>query len=344
MEESKMKGRLENEKKSIICMEKKMKQMPKYVEKFSYTIRGNEYSTVNSYINHVWRYLQWLQAEGVDISKGKNLNNNSDYYVGKYLNYLKIGDMSREKETTASYRAVAWTALNSFYDYMVEHHHVKTNPLKRIKRDNPAKDKVRKEAMSEAEVHKVILNIRNGVSDNPIAQKDHQTFLYRDLSLFLLLIDTGSRISGILELNTEDVDLERCLVRIVSKGHVDNDYRLTNQTCECISKWLQVRADLVGEDNNQALFISKQGNRLSYRAANYLIKKYTLGIDKCITPHTTRRTVATVLYQETGDIELVKDKMGHCSTQTTSRYIDKGDEHLEKAHRLSEVFINNVLQ
>ena len=86
------------------------------------------------------------------------------------------------------------------------------------------------------------------------------------------------------------------------------------------------------EDLN-ALFISRKGQRISVRAVERLVKKYTASTVpmKRITPHKLRSTFATNLYEETGDIYVTSDALGHSSLETVKKYTNLHDERRRKA-------------
>lgn len=341
-----MKGRLENEIKVNNRINIMLQSLPSYVEEFSYRLRGNEYLTVCRYVEHVRGYLVFLEEEGVDISDPRNLGDKSEMYVGKYLNSIRVGDGTREKETSFSYRSVVWTALRHFYDFLINSYGLTKNPLDNFKRPNAKNDLVQKEVMTVEDIRMIIDCMKNGADQDRLADghlKDtFYLYRYRNVLLFLLLLDTGSRIGGVLELNVSDIDLEKKQVTVTSKGNKTFVHKLTDETIDTCKNWLEQRAKIALEDN-QALFITKTGERLSYNGARVMLTRYTGAIDKNITLHTTRRTIATVLYNETHDIELVKDKLGHSSVSTTSRYIQKNDEHIKRADEIGANLIKNAL-
>lgn len=321
-----MKGRLEHEIKSNNNLKKKLKNMPPYLEDFYYTMQDKEYRTVESYTNHVLRYLKWLSNQfDLDITNPYLLDGRQETHAGAYMNYLKTGT-GKEAQMSRSYRSVAWTALNHFYEFCVRKKYVEYNPMLSQKRENPARDRSSKEALTKEEVEEIFRRISE-VKDEKIRA--------RDFLLFSLMLDTAARITGILEINLDDINFKKRSVRIIGKGNIQTDHFLSDYTMNYLQRWLEIRAGCMRRES-EALFLSEKGNRLSYESARSRFKIYGSGLNKEISPHTTRRTIATLLYEETHDIELVKDKLVHASASTTSRYIQKNNEHIVRANKIGQ--------
>lgn len=331
-----MKGRLETELKVEKTMMNTLKTMSPWLTEYYYNMQsGMENSSATTYMRHTIKYLNWLKSEmNVDISDPDNMNIKAKTYASAYMSSLKVSTRNKEKATSFSLRSLAWTALNKMYLYLVDNGHVQKNPMSTLNRDNPAKDFVDKDALTTDEIKQLFKNI---------SQNKNVFKRTRDLALVSLLIDTATRIGGVLELNTEDIDFEKKQVVITSKGHNTYRHNLSDVTMNYMSRWLEERECAAAITNTSALFIGTTGKRMGYACANKLFsQKYTEGIDKHMTPHTTRRTMATLLYEETHDIELVKDKLQHHSSATTSRYLDKGNEHIERANVIGRNLLESV--
>lgn len=330
-----MNGRLEHERQSEQKLQKRLESMPEYVQNFRYSLSGLEYRTVEDYVNHIIRYLNWIKVKfNIDISIPQNLNGQQESHAGAYLNYLKTGE-AKDRPISSSYRMNAWTAMNHFYKYMVRLKYVEYNPMENQKREAPGKDFVVKDALTAEEIQFMFQEIE---------KTPNNALRSRNLLLLSLMLDTAARITGILEINLTDINIKEKTVIITSKGNKGALHHLSDVTMKCMEDWLKNRNNFVSDPSNSALFLSTRGKRLSYTMAWKMFKNYSQNIEKNISPHTTRRSIATMLYNQTHDVELVKDKLMHASVTTTSRYLKKNDEHIKRANQIGDDLLRNCFR
>ena len=136
----------------------------------------------------------------------------------------------------------------------------------------------------------------------------HEKTKKRDLAMMTLLLGTGMRVSECVGINIKDLDFQNNAVKVTRKGG--------NEVFLYFGE--EVRETLANED---ALFLSSQGKRIGVRTVQNMVKKYAQGVTiKKITPHKLRSTFGTNLYQETGDIYLVADVLGHADVNTTRKH------------------------
>ncbi len=146
----------------------------------------------------------------------------------------------------------------------------------------------------------------------------------RDLAILMLFLGTGIRVSELVGLDLGDLDLERNAFTVVRKGGDQTILYYSNQVKRVLKDYLDERrqvSPLSGHEN--ALFLSLQKRRMTIRAVENMVKKYALvaaPLKKKISPHKLRSTFGTNLYQETGDIYLVADALGHSDVNTTRRH------------------------
>ena len=121
----------------------------------------------------------------------------------------------------------------------------------------------------------------------------------------------------------DDVDLKETCAKIFRKGGKEAVVYFSDEVARALAPYLEQRKDMnpvSGHEN--ALFLSLQNKRMSVRAVEKMVKKYTSGVTtmKKITPHKLRSTFGTALYQETGDIYLVASVLGHSDVNTTKKH------------------------
>ncbi|MDD2429710.1 MAG: tyrosine-type recombinase/integrase [Eubacteriales bacterium] len=146
----------------------------------------------------------------------------------------------------------------------------------------------------------------------------------RDLAILMLFLGTGVRVSELVGIDLSDVDFANNAFMVVRKGGNQTILYYSNQVKIALLEYLSERektTPLTGHEN--AFFLSLQKRRMTVRAVENMVKKYAsiaAPLKKKISPHKLRSTFGTNLYQETGDIYLVADALGHADVNTTRRH------------------------
>ena len=156
----------------------------------------------------------------------------------------------------------------------------------------------------------------------------------RDLAIYMLFFGTGMRVSELVGIDLEDLDLKNCSVILTRKGGNQDTTYFSKEVRDALSDYIEnERVDLLSNNDSTALFISLKHSRISQRSVERMIKNYgsSAGMNKKVTPHTTRRTYGTTLYRETRDVFLVADALHHVSTETAKKYIKMDIKNKQKA-------------
>ncbi|MDD4843389.1 MAG: tyrosine-type recombinase/integrase [Anaerotignum sp.] len=162
----------------------------------------------------------------------------------------------------------------------------------------------------------------------------HERAKKRDLAITTLLLGTGMRVSECVGINIKDIDFKNNAIKVVRKGGSMVFLYFSEEVQEALEDYLVERQNAITkEENEDALFLSSQGKRIDVRTVQKLVKKYAFGVTvKKISPHKLRSTFGTNLYQETGDIYLVADALGHADVNTTKKhYAEIEDQKRRKA-------------
>ena len=140
--------------------------------------------------------------------------------------------------------------------------------------------------------------------------------------MLTLFLGTGIRVSECVGLNVEDIDFDNNAFKITRKGGNQVILYFGEEVKEALLKWLEVRNQKKLPENEKALFVSLQNRRITVRAVENLVKKYSRAVTplKKISPHKLRSTYGTNLYRETGDIYIVADVLGHKDVNTTRKH------------------------
>ena len=253
----------------------------------------------------------------------------------EYQEYLKLyqsGDKTETNGERGLKRKIS--ALRSFYAYYYKREMIHTNPTVLI--DVP---KIHEKSIIRLDTDEVamLLDYIEHCGDTLTGQKRvfYEKTKERDLAIVTLLLGTGIRVSECVGLDIEDVDFKNNGIKVTRKGGNEMVVYFGPEVEKALKRYLEVRegiTPLAGHEH--ALFYSAQRKRIGVQAVENMVKEYSRQITttKKITPHKLRSTYGTALYQETGDIYLVADVLGHKDVNTTRKhYAAMKDDHKRKA-------------
>ena len=261
----------------------------------------------------------------------------------EYQEYLKVYQAGEKTETNGERglkRKIS--ALRSFYAYFYKREMIETNPTVLI--DVP---KIHDKSIIRLDTDEValLLDYIEHCGDQLTGHKrvyDEKT-KERDLAIVTLLLGTGIRVSECVGLDIEDVDFKNNGIKVTRKGGNEMVVYFGPEVEKALKRYIEVRENIIPlEGHEHALFYSAQRRRIGVQAVENLVKKYASQITttKKITPHKLRSTYGTTLYQETGDIYLVADVLGHKDVNTTKKHYAAIDDarrrQAAKAVRLRE--------
>ena len=241
----------------------------------------------------------------------------------EYEEYLKVYQAGDKTETNGE-RGLKrkMSSLRSFYAYYFKREMIHTNPTVLV--DVP---KIHQKSIIRLEADEVALlldYIEHG-GDDLTGQKKvyYEKTKDRDLALVTLLLGTGVRVSECVGLDIEDVDFKNNGIKVTRKGGNEMVVYFGPEVEKALKNYLEVRKNIIPvEGHEHTLFYSTQRKRIGVQAVENLVKKYARQVTttKKITPHKLRSTYGTALYQETGDIYLVADVLGHKDVNTTKKH------------------------
>lgn len=243
--------------------------------------------------------------------------------IEEYEEYLKVYKNGEKTETNGERglkRKIS--ALRSFYAYYYKREMIRTNPTVLI--DTP---KVHDKSIIRLDADEVaiLLDYIEHCGDQLTGQKRvfYEKTKERDLALVTLLLGTGIRVSECVGLDVEDVDFKNNGIKVTRKGGNEMIVYFGPEVEKALKRYLEVREGITPLPGHEhALFYSAQRRRIGVQAVENLVKKYARQVTttKKITPHKLRSTYGTSLYQETGDIYLVADVLGHRDVNTTKKH------------------------
>lgn len=267
-----------------------------------------------------------------DDFKVSDLDNLKSVDIEEYMEYLKVYADEHENLITNGERGIKRkvSALRSFYIYYFKREMISTNPTLLV--DMPKLHDKEIIRLEPDETAMLLDFIEKGGECLTGQQKAYyEKTKQRDLAIVTLLLGTGIRVSECVGLDLEDVDFKNNGIKVLRKGGSEMIVYFGNEVAEALSDYIEGdRAAVIpAEGHEHALFYSTQRKRMGIRAVENLVKKYAKWVTplKKITPHKLRSTYGTALYQETGDIYLVADVLGHKDVNTTKKhYANIGNE------------------
>lgn len=252
------------------------------------------------------------------------------FYTSSYMD--KDGRVHSNQAITKSNKL---SAIRSLYKYLYSHDMVRNNPALLVNTPKARKKEII--TLSPDEIGKVMDKITsgNGLSKKQLKFADKTK--YRDIAIFTLLLTTGIRVSELVGINLSDVNFDACEIRILRKGLKEQIIYISDEAEKALRDYIEFERHSLtsGRKDLTALFISLKHQRISVRAVENMVKKFTTSdvTVKNITPHKLRSTFGTTLYNETGDIYLTATALGHESVNTTAKYYSKINQERVKSAR-----------
>jgi len=253
----------------------------------------------------------------------------------EYMEYLKYRFNDHNKEVMNRERGIMRkiASMKSFYNYFYRNERIKNNPAALIKLPKLHEKEIIR--LDIDEVAMLLDEVEQGEKLTEKQKRYHEKNKIRDLALLTLLLGTGIRVSECVGLNINDIDFKNNGIRIHRKGGKEVTVYFGAEVEDALFDYILQRRHITPESGHEeALFLSLQKKRLSVRSVENLVKKYAGIVTplKKITPHKLRSTYGTNLYQETGDIYLVADVLGHSDVNTTKKhYAALADERRRSA-------------
>ena len=270
-------------------------------------------NTVSSYLRDVHQFAAAMDGRDVDLTQVVTRD------VEDYANSL----MKRGKSPATVTRSVA--SLKSFYSCLMSKGFVNRNPAKGV---------------SPAKVERKLPQVLTSKEVELFLEQPECTDLkgYRDRAMLELLYATGIRVSELIDLDIDDLNLPGGVLKCFSKGR-ERIIPLYSTAVRALNEYINsVRPQLVESPNETALFVNMSGERMSRQGFWKLIKYYQekAGIQKDITPHTLRHSFAAHLLENGADLRSIQEMLGHAdisSTQIYSKLINqKIKDVYKKAH------------
>lgn len=330
--------------------------LPIFVEEYFMGIQLMSINTQLSYCYNIRTYLRYLSKEiKVDV---KNLTIEQFGQVTstefeKYINYLRsyVSENGKLYHNSEKGLKRATDCLNSCYEYFIKKRVLTDNPIRYINRPH----KLHKKTaiyLNNNEMNQLLRSIKETPEGDISKWKvaNHNINKYRDYAIITILIGTGMRVSELCGLDIDDINFDERILYIIRKGGDEDTIHLSYNVFAALVDYLELdRIKRPVPDSERALFLSKLKKRLSVRSIQRIVRenadplfedkfKYS---KKHISPHKLRSSYATALYEETGDIYIVAEMLGHKNIGTTrDHYIFTGN----RKKRETALLFDNIIE
>ena len=288
-----------------------MSKLSILIEEFSRYLlidKGYSQNTIESYKNDLDKFLEY--------NKNKNIDNISNNDLKKYIKHLN--DLGLNEKSIA--RNIS--SLKSFYKFLVISKYISSNTsdglyLPKIKKELPS-------TLTEDEVLK-LLDIE--LIDN---------FSYRNKAMLELLYATGLRVSELINLKLQDIDLTQDVVRTFGKGSKERIIPIGDFAKEYIEEYIySYRKNMLKKESCEYVFLNNHGKQMTRQGFFKIIKKLAKekGINKDLSPHTIRHSFASHLLKYGADLRTIQELLGHSDISTTQIYTHITNEELKQNYK-----------
>ena len=288
-------------------MEKQLKQFFKFLE----NDKKASNNTLQSYKRDLEQYRNYL------ITNDLKYNKITEKEIKEYLEYLM--EEQNKKPSTIS-RMIA--SIRSFYQFEMKNKKVNEDPTEKVQ-----SPKIEKKAPCILTTKEVELLLEQPTNEDLKG--------IRDKAMLEFAYATGMRVTEIISLNVEDVNIEQEYVQCKT-GKKTREIPLGKMALSAIKEYLNKARDiLVKSDKEKALFVNVNGKRLTRQGFWKIIKYYQeqAHIDKDITPHTLRHSFATHLLQNGAELKAIQTMLGHSDISSTQVYMQFQNDGLNNIYK-----------
>lgn len=269
--------------------------------------KGLSDKTKESYRNDLLVYKEFLKKQNVfDV-----VNIKSDHIK----DFLK--DRSNEESSTIAHNL---TVIKNFHTYLLKENIVSTDVSLFI--DRPKLRKYLPKTLSVEDVDK-LLDIK---LDGP--------FDYRNKAMLELMYGCGLRVSELINLEINDIDMTNCVIKVLGKGSKERDIPIGEYAIYYLKEYINIRSSLLKNKPCSKLFLNNHGTGITrqgfFKNLKELLKEK--GLNPEVSPHTLRHSFATHLINRGADLRSIQEMLGHSDISTTKIYTKISDEQVLKEY------------
>lgn len=288
--------------------------MQRHIDKFMNYLRGEKNSSPHTITNYT-----------VDLQSFAQFIGEKDVAAIDHLLLRRFLAEMRAKNFAKRTIARKLASLRSFFRFLFREGYIKTNPITSL--STPKLDKKLPVVLDEGKVTKLL----QSPSEDDVSG-------LRDKALLETLYSAGIRVSELVGLDTNDVDFISEVIKVFGKGSKERIVPIGSPAVKAMRKYLEKRDGEVKVKDKDAVFLNKNGTRLTDRSVRRILDKYIrqTSVAEHISPHSLRHSFATHLLDRGADLRSVQELLGHANLSTTQIYTHVTMERLksvyDKAH------------
>lgn len=318
-------------------MAKYTERLPSYCLDFFIGIENNTSSLTRYnyamdlyvFFSYIAKFVVHKKEEDITLDDINGLTARDIEQYLSYLTYYELDGKSYKNDEKGKARKLA--SLRSFFKYLYNHDMILGNVASKIQTPKLHNKEIIR--LEKDEVSRLLNVVENPTDFSKRQQEYNKNTFERDNAIITLFLGTGIRISELVGLNLNSFDFSQNAFVVTRKGGNQSMLYFSNEVALALKTWLEKRSTLGLDKDEEAMFISLQNKRISLRAVENLVKKFSQMASplKKISPHKLRSTFGTNLYKETKDIYIVADVLGHKDVNTTKRHYAAISEDMRKS-------------
>ncbi|MCK5421495.1 MAG: tyrosine recombinase XerC [Deltaproteobacteria bacterium] len=296
-------------------------ELDTYIEKFEHYLsveKNLSPHTQRNYVSDLHQFKDFLESEhpGISITAIDNMT------IRSYL-----GSLYKKNRKSSIARKLA--SLRTFFKFLLKVGILKENPASTV--STPRLEKHVPSFLTIDEMF-ALLNMPD----------ETKLVGMRDKAILETLYSSGLRVSELVEMNEDDLDLNLGIIKVMGKGRKERIVPIGSKAIEALNNYLSSRKRMgkcpLSSSLNPPLLLNQRGGRLTTRSVARIINRYVeqCGLLKNISPHSLRHTFATHMLDAGADLRAIQELLGHVSLSTTQKYthvsISKLMEVYDKAH------------
>ena len=282
--------------------------------------RGLSENTYFAYQNDLSQMATFFEAEAKEKSMVPAWENIDHEAIMRFLLNLQ------EKRYATTTRARKVAAARSFFKFLTSEGMITKDPTENL--ESLSIGRTLPKPISIAQVRLLL--------EQPTKHKTPEA--KRDEAMLQLLYASGMRVSELMSLNMEDVNIVDGDVRVFGKGHKERIIPIHQTAADSVAEYVkEARPRLLRSKDEKALFLNRRGERLTRQGFWQILKQYAkaAGITVPVTPHTLRHSFATHMLSGGADLRAVQELLGHANISTTQIYTHLTSEHVRRTYQKS---------
>ncbi len=287
--------------------------MDEYLDQFIQMLRSEKYyspHTCTNYRRDLNQLRKYLAKQDIESWKQVGYSEVSGFAAQRHRQGRKSRTIQREL-----------SSIRSFYQFLIRNALVAKNPALEVRA--PKSDRPLPKTCDAETIDRLL-----SVDD------DSDGLQVRDVAIFELIYSSGLRLAELINIDLDDIDLPQQQLVVTGKGNKTRYLPIGTKAVSAVKRWLKLRQDFTRDSQQSALFLSKQGNRISPRNVqsrlNRLIQRQAL--DQHLSPHTLRHSFDTHMLESSSDLRAVQELLGHVNIATTQVYTHLDFQHLARVY------------